>query len=244
MIIYRIGICDDDVSLCGMLEEMIREVFRARRTRVETEVWFSGEECCRMLSGTEEALDILFLDIELPGVNGVEIGKYIRERISREMHIVYISGKTSYAMDLFQVHPYDFLVKPIRKDDVCHTISAILSLDELGNDTFVYTVRGILYRIPFREIRLMVSDNKKVTLELRDGSSRTFTGKLQDQMQGLPPQFVRANQSYVVNLNYISEISAGNIRLEDGQSVIISRKYASEFKLALMKYRTEEYHAG
>ena len=75
-------------------------------------------------------LDILFLDIELPEKNGVDVGYYIRESMMNVgMHIIYISSKTSYALDLFDIHPYNFFVKPLSCEKICSEIEKLLQLD-------------------------------------------------------------------------------------------------------------------
>ena len=100
---YSIGICDDDKVLCAGLEEMVYRVAEKLSVKVEVEVWYSGESLLADLKkGT--SLELLFLDIELVRQNGVAVGTFIREEMEDlETHIVYISGKESYAMQLFRV---------------------------------------------------------------------------------------------------------------------------------------------
>ncbi len=110
---YRVGICDDDKILCSLLEEQIQGLSAELLVKFEIEVWYSGEGLeCDLKKGVE--LDILFLDIELLQKNGIEIGAFIRDEMGdTDTHIVYISSKQGYAMELFKMQPLEFLVKPI-----------------------------------------------------------------------------------------------------------------------------------
>ncbi len=110
---YRVGICDDDKVLCSLLEEQIQGLSADISVKFEIEVWYSGESLERDLK-KGVGLDLLFLDIELLQKNGIEIGAFIRDEMEdTDTHIVYISSKQGYAMELFKMQPLEFLVKPI-----------------------------------------------------------------------------------------------------------------------------------
>lgn len=128
--IYKVAICDDEINQCAVLEKIIIEYFNNRAEKCEVEVWYDSMSLCRDIK--EFNPQILFLDIELPGDNGVYAGKYIRETLHNDrMNIVFISHKTSYAMELFQIHPYDFLIKPIDDNVLCDTMTKILQLEDV-----------------------------------------------------------------------------------------------------------------
>ncbi len=110
---YRVGICDDDKVLCASLEEQLYALAVELSEKLEIEVWYSGESLEEDLK-KGIGLDILFLDIELFQKNGIEVGAFIRDDMGdMDTHIVYISAKEGYVMQLFQAQPLDFLVKPI-----------------------------------------------------------------------------------------------------------------------------------
>ena len=81
MPVYNIGICDDDKNMCCELESMLIDIFREFNVHVEIEPWYSGETLCKHLE-MGNAFDLLFLDIELLTLNGVEVGKFIRESLN------------------------------------------------------------------------------------------------------------------------------------------------------------------
>ena len=111
---YRIAICDDEKSTCAEIESYILMYSKLRFIRNEIEVFYSGEAFCEYVK-QGNFFDLLFLDIELPAINGIEVGKFVRTSLGDEkMDIIYISSKINYAMQLFQNRPMDFLVKPVK----------------------------------------------------------------------------------------------------------------------------------
>ena len=115
---YRIGICDDDKELCSGLEEQIYFIASELSIKADVAVWYSGESVLNDLHKGAQ-LDLIFLDIELVQADGILVGKFIRNEMEDiHTHIVYISSKQTYAMQLFKIQPLDFLVKPISSEQI------------------------------------------------------------------------------------------------------------------------------
>ena len=94
---YCIGICDDGKNICAELEKMVLQYGQDRNVKLETELWYTGEEVCQYLRD-RHPLDILFLDIELLTMSGIEVAQFIRSQMeNRWMQIIYISGNASPA---------------------------------------------------------------------------------------------------------------------------------------------------
>ena len=107
----HIAIVDDEAGVCGQIEMLIQEYAEKQKTEIEIDVLFSGEELIRFLS-QRKSYDLILLDIELAELNGVAVGKIIREKFDDyATKSAYVSGKTHYAMELFQISPIDFLKK-------------------------------------------------------------------------------------------------------------------------------------
>ena len=180
---------------------------------------------------------ILFLDIELPGDNGVYAGKYIRETLHNDrMNIVFISHKTSYAMELFQIHPYDFLIKPIDDNVLYDTMTKILQLEDVQKKEFRYTYNKTGYSIPYGEIMLFSSRNKTITICKTDGVSVSYYGKLSDIVSNLPFQFVCISKSYIVNIKCIKSWKSDAVLLKNGMEISIAQSKRTAFKQAIFNY--------
>ena len=234
--VYKIGICDDEQSTCAKIEKNIQEFFETRSESADIYSWNEGEGFCSdMVKG--EKPDILFLDIELPGKNGVEVGQYIRKKLRDDaMHIIYVSSKTSYAMELFKNHPYDFLVKPVTKENVVKVLSELLVSDELDRRFYTYTSRKVLHKITVGNIAFLESRGRHIEIHLIDGRTEEFVGKLKAEMDKLPPQFVRISQSYIVNLKYVESCGYDHVIMMRGETLNITQPHRAEFKKSLREY--------
>jgi DNA-binding LytR/AlgR family response regulator len=101
---YRIGICDDGENICTEIENTIRAYAQEHEIEMEIDTWNSGEHLCRNLEQGEE-LDLLFLDIELISLTGIDVGNFIRNGMdNRGMQIVYISSHATYAQQFIRSH--------------------------------------------------------------------------------------------------------------------------------------------
>ena len=233
---YRVGVCDDERGTCAEIETAVRGFFTEGHYDVEVEVWYSGESCIKTLE-REPFFDIIFLDIELPGINGVDVGKYIRESLKNDnLQIVYISSKTGYALDLFQVHPYDFLIKPITYQSVSNILLKILNLDENDSKTFRYKNGRNDETIPLGKIMFLESDNKHIKIHLANGTTREYIGKLSVEKEKLPKQFITVAKSFIVNMKYIASCNKTSLVLTDEKIINITSPHRDEFRLAFTQF--------
>lgn len=231
----HIGICDDSKEVCAELEDILWEYARKKKIQMDVLVWYTGEGLCRYLKDQEHFLDILFLDIELISTDGIKVGKYIREELDNlETDIVYISGKSSYAMELFQVQPLDFLVKPLDKNKIHRVIECKMRLEEKRKGIFEYFVSGFYFKVKYREILYFSSQNKKIRLVLQN-EQKEFNGKLKEVAKKVPESFIQIHQSYIINFDHISECTYESVRMCNGEVLPISQSYRKLVRAQIAK---------
>lgn len=236
---YRIGICDDDKELCSGLEEQIYYTAKELSMKVEVEVWYSGESILSDL-GKGVQLDLLFLDIELIQKNGISVGRYIRDEMEDiQTHIVYISAKQNYAMQLFRIQPLDFLVKPVSEEQIKEVLVRSIRQKQRLKNCFEYQKGSSVFRIPTKDIVYFMSMDKKIRLVTKDGEEE-FYGKLKNIMEVLPADFMMIHQSYIVNQLYVSEYSYDCVKMSDGAVLSISKPYRKEIRGKIKQDRRAE----
>ena len=235
---YRVAICDDEVYTCSQLEEMTEKCFSRLALRVTTDVFYSGESLINYINQNNE-YDFILLDIELYELNGVELGKIIRD-INHDMRtqIIYISSKTMYAMELFQVQPLDFLVKPVDeemlKKDFMRGISI---LGKLHEEFECHTGRKTVY-IPYNRIIYFTIKGRQIDVVTTDGTT-SFYGKLGEIISSLPECFIQVHKSYIVNINMITQCTYDVLHMAGGENVMIGRTYREEVKRKIFDRRME-----
>ena len=238
---YRIGICDDDKVLCSLLEEQLQALSGEMAVKFETEVWYSGEALEQDLQ-KGVGLDILFLDIELMQKNGIEVGAFIRDELKDvDTHIVYISAKQSYAMELFKMQPLDFIVKPVTASKLKEVMERSMQRKRYAEKRFTYQKGGLIFHVPFRDILYLMSMDKKILLIKKDGQEE-FYGKLKEIRAQLPDDFLMIHQSYIIHQEYVSEYAYESVRMINGDILSISKPYRKEVRAAVKQYWREKMH--
>lgn len=222
--LYRIGICDDEISTCTEIEHKLKIVASELDMSIEVFIWYSGES---LLASFQKGcqLDFLLLDIELFELSGIDLGKYLREENKDyKIQIIYISSKRNYAMQLFQTQPLDFLIKPVSVSELNTAINRGVSY--LGNPKvyFEYCKNKKIHRMECNEIMYFYSDRKLVNIigiEEKD----EYYGKLKDVQKKLPENFLMIHQSFIINLNYVKKYTYENITMADNSILNISKSY-------------------
>lgn len=214
-------ICDDEKSTCSELENIILKYAFEKNVQIDTDVFFSGDSLLQYLNKGNKP-NILFLDIELPGINGVGVGEFIRGDLEDEqMFIVYISSKESYALQLFKNRPFDFMIKPLEQTAVFRILNNIYKLLQKENYYFEFQNRKMLQRIPYKDILYFQSDGKKVNIVMLE-EVRSFYGKL-SEIKLRESYFLDIHKSYSVNYNYVSEYTYEEIKMINGHILSISK---------------------
>lgn len=231
---YRIGICDDAESVCVSLKEMIVKFAGSNNIHVETEIWHTGEDLCDYLKGGEP-IDILFLDIVLFQMSGVEAGDFIRNCLEdRKMQIVYISEKSSYALDLFRTQPMEFLVKPILQEQIDRCLELALKLIGRNREKFAWRNGKDNFYVSCGDILYFVSEGRKVSIITSHGT-REFNGKLKDVLKELPEQFLVIHKSYIVNRERVFRYTYECVEFPDGTILPISKAHRKQVRETLGK---------
>ncbi len=231
---YQIGICDDGKAFCSDMECMILNYINENKIEADISVWYSGEELCRSLQ-MGDGLDILFLDIELLEQNGIETAHFIRNRLEdREMQIIYVSAKTSYAQELFKAQPMDFLVKPVGQTQVNEALSLAIKLIRKDAVKFTFQKDRQYYEVPFGEILYFASEGREIKLITQNGENR-FYGKLKDLARELSADFLPIHQSFIINRKYIIHYSYTEITLSNGCILPVSRSMRKEVRKKLLR---------
>ena len=123
----RMCIYDDDIEFSLLFEKLLYRYAEENDKEIDVEIFQGGENAALQIAQNE--YDILFLDIDLGDVKGFEIGKQIRDELkNNKIQIVYISGDTSYAMELFNTRPFDFVVKPVEKKKLFKMLDTYFSI--------------------------------------------------------------------------------------------------------------------
>lgn len=231
---YTIGICDDGRNTCAELEEMILLSAKEMKLRVEVKIWFSGESLLEYLR-LGNSLDILFLDIELVSMKGMQVGEYIRNSAEdRNMQIVYISGNQTYAKDLFKTQPVDFLIKPVSRQQISDALSlAVRLLDKYEKKFSFQSGRDYVF-LYYDDILYFESVGHRICIRTMKGEYRYYD-KIKNLEERLPGGFITIHQSFIVNSKHVEKYTYESVELDNGDILSISKAYRKQVREALLR---------
>lgn len=176
-----IAIIDDDDYVCSQVEEYLRRISLNYDVSIEVDIYNSGEAFQRHLCDGDY-YDVIFLDIEMSGMSGLDVSRILREMLGNEAtQIVYISGKTEYAIDVFDYDPIHFLPKPLTEQLVEKAFQKILRKLNIKAEAFSYKVGTQINKIPIKNIIYFESEGRKVKVHFQ-GKINSFYGSL-DKVQ-------------------------------------------------------------
>jgi DNA-binding LytR/AlgR family response regulator len=201
------------------LERDLQEIFNKLNVGYEIDVYFDGDELFRkMASGAH--YDLIYLDIEFTRseINGVEVGRLIREAHNNNIvSIVYISWEQKYSMQLFEIRPMNFLVKPLAYDKVEHTVKTYLKISGNLSGELIYKKGHDTFKVSIKDIIYLENYKKKVIIHFADGGKEEFYGSLKnacnEQLSKFDFLFIHA--SYVVNYDYVTSVKYNQLLLTD-----------------------------
>lgn len=229
---FSVAICDDEKILCSQFEKILEPYIL--RGDIKFEIFYTGEKLVEALS-QGQYFDLIFLDIELNLMNGVIVGKKIREELDNErIQIVYISAKQEYAMELFAVRPMDFLVKPIQPVNILDSLLKAIKLSKAYESCFEYKNRLELFRIPYGDIVYFESKNRKILIYTKNKLIEIY-GKLGQIEKNVPLTFFRIHQSYLINNLYVTHWKADEVLMRDSIVLPISKAYRKKVCTLLLQ---------
>ncbi|MCR5792506.1 MAG: LytTR family DNA-binding domain-containing protein [Lachnospiraceae bacterium] len=235
-----IAICDDEIEICSQLESILTEQLAKRKIECSIEVFNTGKALCRELKRTK--YDLLFLDIELPEMDGIQIGRYIREELNNQiLQIAYISSKQEYAMELFDNRPINFLVKPIVADKVKEKVlDKYFRLFSQDNPMFSYKKRSDIFKVPIEEILYFQNNNRKVTVVTLDHRDEFYGSMDGIYSEVKNHKFLYIHKSTIVNYRYITRLSANEVTMTDGEIFSISQSRRKIIRSECLRIRRGE----
>ena len=227
----RIAVCDDEKAIRDDLTRLAEKALSSP----EIKVFSSGEA---FLSDAN-SYDIVLLDIEMPGENGLEIAREIRRR-SRETVIIFITGYEAYMPDAFDVQAFHYLLKPVREEKLREVLSrAAKEIERVKSDAERYILlksSGISRKIFLDNIIFLESNNKKVIVHLSDGSVLESYKKMDDMEHILGSAFFRCHRGYIINLKHIVSYSADEVTLEGEKRILIAQRKYTDFVKEYLRY--------
>ena len=217
MEVIKIAIIEDDSSDRDQLVSYLEQYIQAHNLSFVINTYQSGEDFLQ----TNMHYQLVFMDIELPGINGIETAEKMRHRGGDEV-LILVTNMVRYAVHGYAVKAVDYMVKPVLYEQLALKLPEYISMIKRKNSITVKNRQGMV-RVNIQQIRFIEVYNHNIVIHLANRTEECY-GSLKDyEVQLRDRGFVRCSQSCLVNLAYVDSI-LGDTVLVDGTTVPVSRR--------------------
>lgn len=217
----QICICDDDRAMHNEIKKLLTEY------GAELTFKISDKYCGEELEDGMENCDIVFLDIEMSGISGVEAAERLREKYP-DIIIIFVSSYREYISEAFRLEALHFIVKPIKKEDFKEVFIRALKKYNENHAFVISTWLNVRHKIPVKEITYIEGYHRDVTIHTACGKEYKSSGKLSDILKTVETNgFIQVHQGYIVNMAYIDCVDGNEIVLTGDIKIPISARKKS-----------------
>lgn len=230
---YRIAICDDDKSIAERLRTTILDI----NPSCQIQLYHDGE----VLVNCKGSFDIIFLDIDMPGMDGIEAAKQIRTK-DKTVKIIYLTSYAEYIHYAFAVHAFSYLLKPFTKAMIEKQLRDVREYRaETRKSTVLrFHTEGGIEEIAVEDIFYFEYVDRKVKMVTEHGDfiMRERIHLLSERME--PHGFLMPHKSFSVNLYHVKAIKGYDIIMMNGDWIPLSQKKSTQFRARLSSFHATQ----
>lgn len=228
----KIAVAEDEIEMSNQLLKYIKQFFDENDLDYSVMVF---DNAIKLLDNYDFSFDLIFMDINMPLLNGVEASKKLRE-IDSEVTLIFITSLAQYAIKGYEVNAFDFILKPVAYYNFAMKLTR--ALDKLSKEdakTLVINNKSSIKKIKVRKIYYIEVNEHKLIFHTIEGNFTTY-GTLKTYIEILKnDSFALCNQCYFVNLKYVTEVKDNIVRVGN-DDLQISRPKRKDFIHALNLY--------
>lgn len=233
----KIAFCDDDMEVLHQMNELLD---RYQVERNEDITYAAFQSPFELLTEIEKGIrpDILFLDVVMPGQNGMDVAKEIRQ-YDTNMKIIFLTSSPEFAVESYTVGAYFYQLKPIWEESFFRLMDSVLSeCEKKKKNSLILRSKDGITRIDLQQLEYCEVLGRKLLFHLENGAVLEGAGSLDDLVGQLMQysNFFRPHRSFLVNMEYIQNISSRSIKMVNDAVIPIPHGKCSEIKNTYMEY--------
>lgn len=228
---YHIVICDDEETILENLGETIEAEFAKKNLQVHKTLISDAYQLQEIMQ--KEAVDVLFLDIDMPYMNGMELAAWLQEEKIPTL-LVFVTNQDTLVYQTFRYQPFGFIRKSVFKQEIGEVVERLHEKLHYSKDYMVWQQGGESIKLKLAEIYYFESDSNyvKVITKEKTYRFRDTLAALEKQLE--PKGFIRIHKGFLMNGEKLHVLKADAVIMEDGTTLPIGRSYAEEVKKKVM----------
>lgn len=232
----RIAICDDDAAFLDEARRAVRAWSEREGVAVDIRCCADGDELLSLCGRSRQ--DLVLLDIVMPGISGMDVARELRAS-SESMRIAFLTSSPEYAVDSYEVHAAEYLLKPVSRARLERLLDECARADGGEAPSVVVKTAFGFQRVFLADIECAEARNKRVLFWTRVGACVEAIEPLRAYEQRLTLEcgFFKCHRSYLVNLVNVERFSATDAVMRSGRVVPVARSVRHEFQQAYFAMR-------
>lgn len=229
----NIGICDDNIDILKILEKTLKNIADEESFFIEVEIYQDPIKFIEDITLGKAKFEMVFLDIDMPELNGIETGRLIRQADDSVL-IVYLTGHSCYSLEAFEVRAFHYLIKPVDKEKIRGIFKECLSpkkqrFQKDEKKILTLEFKGGIANILLKDILYIEKRRNQIKVVCREIEHFFYT-TLKEMKSKLDEEFVQCHQGFIVNRKYISKIENSTLTVEDKYKIPVSKKHMEKVK--------------
>ena len=228
----HIAICDDEKHMVDHIKALVSNFFRKKNREIHLRTFLSGKE----LLSYNGQIDILFLDVQMKGMDGMETARKLRADQFRGI-LIFITVLKEMVFQSFEVQAYDYLVKPVEEKQFEKTMERLYASMQNASEDSLLVQKGYEGRI-IREEEIVFCEiiDRKIYLNLASGEVVDYYERIENLETKLGSHFFRCHRSYLINLKHLKGYKNGTACMDNGREIPVSRLRSKEFSSVVLQY--------
>lgn len=232
----RIAICDDEQDAVVLHEEMVRKSLQTCGIGYKITTYTQSSNLLYDIMDDGFFYDLILLDIEMPGVTGMEISEKIKPFLPN-VKIIFVTSHLEYAIDAFELSIFRYVPKDNLDNRLVAAVTDAAKLIELeAGKEYAIQTSSRMEKIPYKDIYYIQRDGKNASIVSSTGISKVRKSLQQVYDELNTPEFIFIDRGYIVNIIQIMKISHGMAVLKNGEQLSISRSHLQEVKQQINRF--------
>lgn len=235
---YSFAICENESIQAEWLQSLVEEYAAQRGITIHVSIWESAEAFLFRYSENKN-VDVILLDIQMNELNGMAMAQKLRER-DDQVAIVFITGMTEFIGEGYSVEAVDYLIKPVKKEKLFQVLNRSLNKIIASLTYIIVDQQDEQLKVALEEIIAIEVDGRELSIKT-DKQHIQIKQSLNEFMNRVDSnQFVQPYRNRVVNCGRIKRVNKGELVMDDGSVVPISRRNQKKMVIAFMNYFRKE----
>ncbi|HFL2577949.1 TPA: LytR/AlgR family response regulator transcription factor [Clostridioides difficile] len=230
-ILISIAICDDESYMLNHLKENIELYMKQKNLLYNIELFNKVED----LLCNHEKFNIVFLDIQMEEINGMQAARKLRS-YGNECFIIFVTVLNEFVFDAFEVDATNYLIKPLSNEKLYKTLDKIVTKLEDNESNYITIQKGYSYwKLKLADILYCEVIKRKIYVHLKK-ETVDYYETIENLERSLPTNFFRCHRSYIINLQYVYGYENGNAVMESGDRIPVSRLRQQIFSKVMLEF--------